>query len=308
MTQELYKKHRPITLSDLVGQDSAVKTLTTFIAKNRIPHSMLFTGPSGCGKTTIARILARKLKCSKHDIQEIDSAQFRGIDTVREIKKNINLAPMQGDCRVWIIDEVHKWTNDAQNGMLKTLEDTPNHVYLFLCTTEPNKLIKAIHTRCTEISVKAVGEDDITTLLKTIAKKERKKINSKVIAKIANCCEESPRKALVILDQVINMTDTKSMLAVIEPPSIKTDSYKICQLLIKEGTKWGDMRKVLSSCDLKEAEGLRRAILGYAKSCMLRGGNVTDRAFIVIDTFRDNFYDSGAAGLVACCYEVITTE
>ncbi len=305
---ELYKKHRPKTLKEVVGQDSIIKSLDVMIKEKTIPHSILFSGPSGCGKTTIARILAKKLKCSKHDYKEVNSANFRGIDTVREINRQVGLAPIKGDCRVWVIDEVHKMTNDAQNGILKLLEDTPSHAYFFLCTTEPNKLIKAIHTRCTEMTVSSLDDSSIKKLLKETSNKESVVLSKEVAKKIIECSEGSPRKAMVFLHQVLKMDNKKDQLRLIQPPSIKTDSIKIARTLINSSSKWVQMSKVLKECDIKEAEGIRRLILAYSQTVMIKGGPMTDRAYVMIDAFSEHFFSNGSAGLVAACYEVITSE
>ena len=108
-----YKRFRPKTLKSVLGQEGPVNSLQRFIDRNTIPHCILFTGPSGCGKTTIGRILKTHLNCGDADWLEINSADFKGIDTVREIRRSINLSPISGDCRIWFIDEAHKLTNDA---------------------------------------------------------------------------------------------------------------------------------------------------------------------------------------------------
>ena len=303
---ELYKKHRPKTLEDVLGQEKVLPSLQRMIKNNSVPHTILFSGPSGCGKTTLARILAKKLGCSKHDLAEVNSADFRGIDKIREISARIGLAPMAGKTRVWIIDEVHKSTNDAQNAMLKILEDTPKHVYFFLCTTEPQKLLKAIHTRCSEIAVKSLDEETLFKLIKDTAKKEKVDISKKVIKKITETCEGSPRKAMVFLHQVIGMTNEKTMLETIQPSSIQSASIKIARALIDKRTKWPEMSKILKECDIKEAEGIRYLVLSYAQSVLLGGAYATGRAYSVIAEFRDNFYDCKSAGLVASCYQIIT--
>ena len=105
---ELYKKYRPKTLDKILGQDSSVKILKSFIAKRKIPHALLFTGPSGCGKTTLARILRRELKCGKHDFTELDCTDFKGIEMVRNIRTRLQAAPISGRWRVWIIDYFSK--------------------------------------------------------------------------------------------------------------------------------------------------------------------------------------------------------
>jgi len=302
---ELYKIHRPRKLTDVVGQDHVVKSVTKMIKNKTVPHSLLFTGPSGCGKTTIARILARHVGCSKYDFKEINCADFRGIDMVRNIRSRLNQAPLQGKSTVYLIDECHKLSNDAQNALLKPLEDTPAHVYFFLATTDPQKLIKTIRTRCTDIALKSIPEADLKTLLTNTCKQEKKRIGPKVISKIVENSENSARKALVFLQQVIGMDNEADMINAILSDSIKEQSITIARGLMNPRMSWTQMSKILKNSDLTDAEGLRWLIMSYAKSVMLSGGKLTPRAYLVIDAFRDHFYDSKANGLVAACYEVI---
>ena len=296
---ELYKKHRPKKFKDVIGQTPALKSLSSMIEKGNTPHAIMLTGPSGCGKTTLARIIANKLECNKHDTKEINSANFRGIDTVREIQSQVGLAPIHGKCRVWIIDEVHKITNDAQNAILKLLEDTPSHVYFFLCTTEPQKLLKTIHTRCSEVAVKSLNDGDVKKLLSNVLAKEEKKLPKKVIEKIIDNSEGSPRKALVFLHQIIDIEDEDDMLETIQPPSLKVDSIAIARALLKLSCsgKWAEMVAVLKACDLKQAESIRRLVLAYTQSVMLSGNKgLADKGFVILNAFREHFYDCGSAG------------
>src|SRR5678816_4466960 len=115
MSQELYKRIRPKRLKDLIGQDGAVKSIEKLLASSKMPHALLLTGPSGCGKTTIARILKAHLHCSDQDFFERNCADFRSVDDIREIRRHLDLRPLGGESRIWLIDECHKLTNDAQN-------------------------------------------------------------------------------------------------------------------------------------------------------------------------------------------------
>jgi len=162
---ELYKKHRPTDFDEMVGQDNSVKRLKVKIDNDELPHFILFTGPTGCGKTTLARIVRRKLHCSRHDF--IEGAP-RKIEDVRLIKRRVNQAPMKGNCRVWLIDECHKLTSDAQDEFLKMLEDTPSHVYFLFTTTDPQKLKATIKNRATQVTVKPLSDSDLNKLLTDI--------------------------------------------------------------------------------------------------------------------------------------------
>ena len=136
---ELYRKYRPTSFKQVVGQEEAIRTLTELGKRKAIPHAILFTGPSGVGKTTLARILQRKLKCVGNDFVEMNAANDRGVGIIRSIQNKVGLAPMLGSCRIWLMDEAHQLTSDAQSAFLKLLEDTPSHVYFMLATTDPQK-------------------------------------------------------------------------------------------------------------------------------------------------------------------------
>ena len=159
---ELYKRFRPKSLDAVVGNGGTVAALQKFLKKGNLPHTILFKGPSGCGKTTLARILAKELGCGVLDLREYNSADFRGIDTIRDISRIMTNAPAAGNCRVFILDEAHQLSKDAQNAALKILEDTPKHVYFFICTTDPQKLIATIRSRCTEMPVDLLKLDEMT--------------------------------------------------------------------------------------------------------------------------------------------------
>ena len=303
--KELYKKYRPTKFSEIIGQDTPVKILQTKLKKNTLPHTLLFSGPSGCGKTTLARILKRKLKCGKHDFKELNAADFRGIEMVRDIRSHLYQAPINGKCRIWLIDECHRITTDAQNAFLKMLEDTPNHVYFMLATTDPQKLKNTIRTRCTEIVVKNLTDKSLMSLLINICKKEKVSINKDVLDKIIECSNGSARKALVFLNQVIELDDEDDMIEAIKATTVEVQAIAIARALLNPRMKWMDMTKVLKESLNEEPEQIRWMILGYAKKVLLSGGKFSGRAYLIIDAFRDHFYDSKHAGLVASCYEII---
>ena len=197
---ELYLKYRPQRLGDVFGQDAALNVIKAL--KGRIPSAVLLTGPSGCGKTTIGRILATKLKCTGGDFLEINAAKERGIDMVRDMSMRIGLAPMRSPCRVWLIDEAHALTKDAQSALLKMLEDTPSHAYIFLATTDPQKLTNTIRTRCTEIKCKAINGETMTKLLESVVKAESTEVEEDVLDAIVESADGSARKALVIAARI----------------------------------------------------------------------------------------------------------
>lgn len=305
-TAELYKRFRPRTLDAVVGQTSVVKTLKEMIANKRVPHSILLTGNSGVGKTTIARILQKELQCSSYDFIEMNAAKDRGIDFTREIQNKMHLAPaFGGNCRIWLIDEAQQLTSPSQSNLLKTLEDTPAHVYFMLATTDPQKLLKTIRTRCTEFALRPLPHKEVCGLVESIAEKAKAKLSTTVIEKIADNSEGSARKALVLLDKIYRLDSEAEMIEAIEKASGEQSAFQICRLLMDTRTKWGAVSNFLKEIEGEEPEGLRRMILSYASKVLLGGGFQAGRAFNVITAFGSNFFDSGRAGLIASCYEVI---
>lgn len=299
---ELYNKHRPRDFKGLVGQNEAIATLAALGKSKTMPHALLFTGPSGCGKTTLARILRAKIGCAEADFREINSADARGIDDVRMLDRNMRLSPMAGATKVYLIDEAHKMTNDAQNAMLKMLEDTPAHVYFMLASSEPAKLIKAVKTRCTEIKVKPVTAEQLKKLVLEIAVTEGKPVGDVVAAKIAEVAQGSPRKALVLLHQVIGLATDEAKLKAVERPDAEAIGFEIAQGLLKKAD-WGVIAGKLKIMEEKEEEpeAVRRIVLGYMKSVLLGGSN--KRAWDILMCFKEPTYDIGWPGIVANCYE-----
>jgi len=272
--------------------------------KKGLPHALLFTGPSGCGKTTLARVLKNKLRCSDHDFKEMNCADFRGIDMVRDIRASVNLAPMNGECRIWLIDECHELTKNAQNAFLKLLEDTPRHVYFFLATTDPGKLLKTIITRCSQIKVALVPDRELSKHLETIIKAETKTVPGDVLEKIVETAEGSVRKALVLLDQVIGMDNEKEQLSVIQRAEAEREGIAVARALMNPRIRWPEMAKVLKETT-EEPETIRWIVLGYMRSVLLGGGKLAPRAAGIIEEFSEPFYNSKAAGLTFACYSII---
>jgi len=302
---ELYKKYRPASFKDMVGQESAVKTLMELGKKKAIPHALLFTGGPGTGKTTTARILREKLGCSDNDFYEYNSANFRGIDTIREITMRAGLAPMGGRCKIYLTDEVHQLTPQAQEAMLKLLEDTPAHVYFILCTTDPQKLKKALRSRCTEISFKQLGRKDAEKLLKKVSQEEGIELTDAVIERIVDQGEGSPRNLLVLLDKIRGSEGEENQLNRLEAAELdgSEEAYELAKLLMNTNN-FGEIAALLQK--LKEdPESTRYTVLGFARGALLKTSR-KNRAYAIIQAFRDNFYDSKAAGLAAACYEALS--
>lgn len=199
----LYRKYRPQTFQEVVGQSHIVKTLQNALAHDRVGHAYLFCGPRGTGKTTIARLLAKELKSAPMDIIEIDAASNRGIDEVRELKEKVQTVPANSTHKVFIVDEVHMLTKEAFNALLKTLEEPPGHVVFVLATTEPDKVIDTIISRTQRFDFHKVTTHEITALLLEIADKESITLEQEAARMIAVHSEGAVRDALSLLEQLM---------------------------------------------------------------------------------------------------------
>ncbi len=199
----LYRKYRPLTFTDVRGQEAIVKTLEGAVRSGQIPHALLFTGSRGTGKTSIARIFARAIGASAIDTYEIDAASNRGIDDIRELREAVHTLPYESERKVYIIDEVHMLTKEAFNALLKTLEEPPSHVVFILATTEPEKLLETITSRCQVFQFRAPSRDLLRETVLDVAKKEKFKLSPDAADLIALAADGSFRDALGITQKVI---------------------------------------------------------------------------------------------------------
>ncbi len=274
--QSLYRKWRPQTFEDIIGQKHITQTLINAISLNRISHAYIFSGPRGVGKTTTARILAKSLNCLKGptphpcnkcerciritdgysmDVIEIDGASNRGIDDIRDLRNKVKFAPAEGKYKVYIIDEVHMLTTEAFNALLKTLEEPPSHVIFIFATTNPHKIPSTILSRCQWFNFRRISLEDIVAKLKMIAKDEKLKIDDKTLNMIARSSTGSMRDAESTLDQIIaycgkdiTSQSVREVLGIIEEEVffefteaiIKNDTLKGIELINRTSDLGGD--------------------------------------------------------------------
>ncbi len=223
--QVIARKWRPQTFDDVVGQDHVVRTLRNAITRQRIAHAYLFVGPRGTGKTSTARIFAKALNCtdgpnadfdpadpacvaiaegSHLDVMEIDGASNNGVEQVRELRDTVQYAPAQGKFKVYIIDEVHMLSTAAFNALLKTLEEPPAHVKFVFATTDPQKVLPTIVSRCQRFDLKPIPPALIIERLSRIAAAEKIKISDGALQCIARMADGGMRDAQSIMDQMIS--------------------------------------------------------------------------------------------------------
>lgn len=244
----LYRKYRPKTFSEIIGQEHILQTLTNAISSSMISHAYLFSGPRGTGKTTMARLLAKAANCkdlqngfepcnkcdscleitkgNSMDLIEIDAASHRGIDDIRELREGIKFAPVKLKYKVFIIDESHQLTKDAANALLKTLEEPPSHAIFILATTEIHKMIPTILSRCQRFDFRKLKTNEIIGRLEYISNAEGVKIERAALELIALNSGGASRDAESLLDQVltfgnqskkeIKLEDIKNLLGLVE--------------------------------------------------------------------------------------------
>ncbi len=267
----LARKWRPLSFTDLVGQESVVRTLKNAIDQGRVVHAYVFSGPRGVGKTTTARILSRALNCqngpttepcgscpscdsittgSAVDVIEIDGASNRGINEIRELRESVRYAPSSGRYKIYIIDEVHMLTKEAFNALLKTLEEPPPHVIFIFATTSPKSIPVTVLSRCQHLNFRRIPKAKIMDHLAYICEQEKVSITPGALEMIARVAEGSVRDGLTVLDQAMAFSsdvqeqDLQTMLGLPERGLL----YDMAGLLLK-----GDRSGLLETvCGLAE--------------------------------------------------------
>ena len=231
--QALYRKYRPSSLEDVIGQDVVIKILKNAIVNDKVGHAYLFSGPRGIGKTSIAKIFAKTVNCTNPkdglacgkcdncktvetgfcpDIIEIDAASNNGVDEIREIKNKVNLVPNQLKYKVYIIDEVHMLSIGAFNALLKTLEEPPEHIIFILATTDPQKVPATVVSRCQCFEFHRIADDKIVERLKYVCDKEKIKLDDDVLERIAILADGGLRDAIGMLDKLNAYSSSKITL------------------------------------------------------------------------------------------------
>jgi DNA polymerase-3 subunit gamma/tau len=272
--QVIARKWRPQTFTDVVGQDHVVRTLKNAIARGRIAHAYLLVGPRGTGKTSVARIFAKALNCtggpkadfdpkdpavqaiaegSHLDVIEIDGASNNSVEQVRDLRETSRYAPAQGKYKIYIIDEVHMLSNAAFNALLKTLEEPPPHVKFVFATTEVQKVLPTILSRCQRFDLKPIPSELIAARLKVIAESENVKVDAAALSCIARLADGGMRDAQSILDQMIAFCGGEIAEAdVLDVYGLVSES-KVSELAAALAA--GDHRRIVSIVDESDSSG-----------------------------------------------------
>ena len=269
----LYRKYRPSTFDDLVGQNSVSSIIKNEILSGKISHAYLFSGPRGTGKTSTAKIIAKMINCSNlsadgvpcgkcdscvnflssNDIVEIDAASNNGVDEIRDLRDKVNLVPSFGKYKVYIIDEVHMLTTQAFNALLKTLEEPPSHIVFILATTEFYKIPSTVVSRCQKFQFFKFSVDEIVERLNNICSLENININEDIIYEIARLSDGGMRDAINLLDQINSYGSNVTV----------DDLYRICGIVsydyifsLLEAIFNNDILKIVSYIDEIDSLGV----------------------------------------------------
>jgi len=329
----LHTDYRPEELDQIVGNETLTKAIRAAITRDNPFKTFLLTGPSGCGKTTIARILKNELGISQFDFKYYNASNTRGIDTIREVIMDMQFAPMDGKYKMYVFDECHQLTPQAQEALLKDTEEPLPHIFFVFCTTDPDRLKTTFKRRGFQGQVEKLIRKDIISLLKDVleaelefhrdrkakinarnqeAKKTDKKIAKleqipgEILSAVADAADGSPGQALKLLDQVVDMDDLSNAIDSLQvvfgdEVTILELAQTIADQRIQVDTKWKKAQELLKAMEM-EPEVIRKGILTYLGKVMLGGGSsVLIRMMITI--FSESTMYSYKAGLVAQCHE-----
>jgi len=292
----LYQKYRPKELSEVVGNEKVINILTKYL------EDELQGKETGCGKTTISRIIANTLVENPQNYIELDAADFRGIDMVRDLRKKAQYQPMGGGRRVYLLDECHKLTGDAQNALLKLLEDPPHHTFFILATTDPQQLIPTIKGRCSHLKLDRLSDTEMSKLLRKTAKKEGQRLPVEVIETLVVGSQGHPRNGLTILENVLVSPAEDRLGTAEQAEKVKIDSIELARELLKPGGSWKKIAAILQGLKDENPESIRRLIIHYCQTILLKEDN--QRVGLMLECFIEPNFTNGFPQLVYNSYQV----
>lgn len=317
---DFYHKYRPRTFDEVVGQETIVSALRSSVSMGSSKsQAYLFCGESGCGKTTLARIFSAALNCEDRvngnpcckcsscvsimefgnsDYQEINAADNRGIDEIRRVKETMSASPMFSANKVYVFDECHSLTKEAQQSLLKVLEEAPKNVYIILCSTDPNKLLPTIRNRCQKFLFKSLPVSMLESLLEQVCTYESIDFDKEALRKISDKASGSARDSLVYLQQVFQACgpsirkDSKELQDIVQDiTSESAEAIELCRKLLQKNS-WQSIADTYSALAVP-AELVRLTVLGYFRTMLTKASSLRDmdKYSTVMDIFINPFYD-----------------
>lgn len=302
-------KYRPADFDSVIGNESEIKTFMKNLDKEDGKHAFVIQGPAGCGKTTLGRIAAAYVGATKLSIKELNTGDNRGIDTTRQIIELMRYS--LGSTQVFIIDEAHGLTPDAKRAFLKPTEEPPDHVYFFFLTTDPAKLFKgdegkALKRRLEPVKVSNCKPKEIYKHLRRVCKKEDIEVSGDVLTYISENCIGSPGTALMMLGTILDLEDEDSMMEKLENIVLSEDPevFEFCRVLFGKNPNWKKLANMLLAFkEKKDPEEIRRMVMGYAQSVLLKSGSGS--AGYILECFCDYQYSSGFPGITLATFQAI---
>lgn len=306
MSKAFMNKYRPNTLDEFICKQSMKDSI---LGSLKTVHFYLFHGVRGCGKTTMARIVANQLVDDEWDIHEINAADKTKVDDARDLIMKMALAPQFGNRKVYIIDECHRFTSNAQDSLLKVLEEPPDHVYWIFCTTEVSKLALTIRSRAKagEFLFSPMTRRDLFSLLEYVMDKEGLEINASVLRAVVKNSGGIPREALNILERIKDVGDVNEAIILADEKGTENVELRdlIKHMLSKQfptNSGWNKSAEFISRLSDMEPEQIRRGILGYMNKVALGSDKPPGWIVLMMEQFESNWYDSGISGLTAAVF------
>lgn len=295
LEQPLHLKYRPRTLDEVVGQDLAVNSLVSMVESKDPNHAYMFIGPAGTGKTTLARILARAFGVEPNSITEIDAASSGGKDDVTALTQGLAYKGFgKTPNRAVILDECHALSKQAWDALLKTVEEPPDHVFLFFCTTVPGKVPETIMSRCAAYTLRALKYDDLMDILEDVADRERMSTPSSILQIVARAANGSARTALTMLARVRDCKDDQEAADLLESVQDSKEIIDLCRLLIGRDLTWDRLVSTVKSIPDLNPESVRIVTVNYLAACLMGAKSEKDtcRLLDILEVFSEPWLPS----------------